>query len=81
MHMSNSHMCTFYKQETGGTINQYLTQVRMEKARYYLMATNYSISDIAARTGYRESSYFGRIFKKTYDLTPAEYRAQCKEFK
>ena len=81
VHMSNSHMCTFYKQETGGTINQYLTQVRMEKARYYLKATNYSISDIAARTGYRESSYFGRIFKKTYDLTPAEYRAQCKEFK
>lgn len=81
VHMSNSHMCTFYKQETGGTINQYLTQVRMEKARYYLKATNYSISDIAARTGYRESSYFGRIFKKTYDLTPAEYRAQCKEIK
>ena len=81
VHMSNSHMCTFYKQETGGTINQYLTQVRMEKAKYYLKATNYSIADIAARTGYRESSYFGRIFKKTYDITPAEYRTQCKEFK
>lgn len=80
VHMSNSHMCTFYKQETGSTINQYLTQIRMEKAKYYLKATNYSISDIAARVGYRESSYFGRIFKKTYDITPAEYRAQCKEF-
>ena len=81
VHMSNSHMCTFYKQETGSTINQYLTQVRMEKAKYYLKATNYSISDIAAYVGYRESSYFGRIFKKTYDITPVEYRVQCKEFR
>lgn len=79
IHMSNSHMCTFYKQETGSTINQYLTQVRMEKAKHLLKTTNYSVSDIAYRTGYRENSYFGRIFKKTYNLTPAEYRVQCKE--
>lgn len=79
IHMSTSHMCTYYKQETGSTINQYLTQIRLDKARYYLASTSYSVADIAAMTGYRESSYFGRIFKKNYNLTPAEYRSQCKE--
>ena len=81
VHMSNSHMCTMFKKETSVTINQYLTDFRLERAKYYLKNTEYSIVEISQQVGYNDGSYFGRIFRKNLGLTPVEYREECRRIK
>lgn len=74
LHMSASHVCTMFKKETGDTINNYLTEYRLKKARQYLSETLFSISEISAKVGYKDNSYFGRIFRRHVGMTPNEYR-------
>ena len=72
--LSASYVCTFFKNETGQTLNQYLTEYRMEKAKQLLVDPRYKISDISARVGYSDGNYFGKSFKKYTGLSPSEYR-------
>jgi len=74
LHMSASHVCTMFKKETGDTINGYLTDFRLGKAKQLLRETLLTASEISAKIGYRDSSYFGRIFRKHVGMTPNEYR-------
>ena len=74
LHMSVSHVCTIFKKETGDTINQYLTDYRLRKAKRYLSETLLSVSEISWKVGYKDNSYFGRIFRKHFGMTPNEYR-------
>jgi len=76
LHMSASHVCMMFKKETGDTINSYLTEYRLNKAKQYLRETLLTASDISVKVGYRDSSYFGRIFRKRIGVTPNEYRNQ-----
>ena len=74
LHMSASHVCTMFKNETGDTINNYLTRYRLDKAKQYLRETLLTAAEISVKVGYRDSSYFGRIFRKHQGMTPNEYR-------
>jgi len=74
LHMSASHVCTMFKKETGETINSHLTEYRLNKAKQYLRETLFTASEISTKVGYRDSSYFGRIFRKRVGMTPNEYR-------
>ena len=74
LHMSASHVCTIFKKETGDTINSYLTEYRLSKARQYLRETMLTVSEISTKVGYRDNSYFGRSFRKHVGMTPNEYR-------
>lgn len=74
LHMSASHVCTMFKKETGDTINNYLTEYRLTKAKQYLKETLFTAAEISTKVGYRDSSYFGRIFRKRFGMTPNEYR-------
>ena len=76
LHMSASHVCMMFKKETGDTINNYLTEYRLVKAKQYLRETLLTASEISAKVGYRDSSYFGRLFRKRTGMTPNEYRNQ-----
>ena len=76
LHMSASHVCTMFKRETGDTINNYLTEYRLNKAKQYLRETLLTATDISSKVGYRDSSYFGRLFRKRVGMTPNEYRNQ-----
>lgn len=79
--LSSSYVCTVFKSETGKTLNQYLTDFRMEKAKKLLMDTRYKITDISAKIGYNDGNYFGKSFKKTVGLSPSEFREQYLEGK
>ena len=59
---------------TGRTINSYLTEVRLEKAKDLLKNSSMHLQDICYRIGYLSPSYFSRLFRKYYGLTPSEYR-------
>lgn len=72
--LSSSYVCTIFKAETGQTLNQYLTEYRVEKAKRLLEDPRYKITDISSRVGYSDGNYFGKIFKKNVGLSPSEYR-------
>lgn len=74
VHLSSSYLCTVFKTETGQTLNQYLTNFRMEKAKQLLSDPRNRVTDIAARVGYADCNYFGKTFKKIVGLSPSEYR-------
>lgn len=76
MFLSSSYLCTLFKNETGLTLNQYLTDFRIEKAKKLLTDPRYKIAEISAKVGYSDGNYFGKTFKKMVGVSPSEYREQ-----
>ncbi len=74
VHLSTSYLCTIFKTETGKTLNQYITEYRIEKAKQLLIDPRNKITDISSRVGYSDGNYFGKSFKKEVGLSPSEYR-------
>jgi two-component system response regulator YesN len=79
--VSPNHFSRVFSQETGKTFVEFLTETRMEHARYLLKTTNMNSSDIGVTIGYSDPHYFYYIFKKTQGVTPKEYRNGEKEKK
>lgn len=75
VNMSNSRFSTVFSQETGKTFTEYLTALRMNKAKELLRNTDKRSSEIAFEVGYNDSHYFSYLFKKNVGMTPGEYRA------
>lgn len=63
-----------FKDKKNMTVMQYLENLRMKKAEELLKDTNLSVTLIANQTGYNDSNYFSRIFKKNYGMSPREFR-------
>lgn len=74
LNMSSYHISRVYRQQHQTTIVDVINQVRMEHAKQMLIDSETSVAEIANKTGYTSSSYFHRIFKKLYGVTPSEYR-------
>ncbi len=74
VYLSTSYVCTFFKNETGKTLNQYITDFRIEKAKQLLDDPRYRISNISSKVGYSDGNYFGKIFKKHIGVSPSEFR-------
>lgn len=79
VYRSTSYVCTSFKNETGQTLNQYLTEYRMEIAKQLLEDPRYKISDISSMVGYTDGNYFGKLFKKMVGLSPSEYREKMMQ--
>ena len=78
VNLSPNYFSSLFNQETGMTFIEYLTEIRMEKAKDYLRCSSKKISEIGFLVGYLDSHYFSYIFKKTQSCTPSEYRLQGK---
>lgn len=76
--MSPSYFSSVFSKEMGKTFIEYLTEVRMEKAKQYLACSSMKTSEISYEVGYKDPHYFSYIFKKTQGCTPKEYRAARK---
>lgn len=63
-----------FKKYTGHTVIDYLLTVRIAKAKQLLVSTNKSIREISELCGFSSANYFGLIFKKRENLSPAAYR-------
>lgn len=72
--LSVSRLGTLIKQETGKTINEYLAQIRIDKAIDLLEKTNLKIYEIAERCGYKSSQYFSQVFFQKTGRKPIDYR-------
>jgi two-component system response regulator YesN len=75
---SPSHFSTVFSQETNTTFKQYLTEVRIKKARELLRTTNAKSYEIACQVGYTDPHYFSYVFRKNTGLTPTDFRAQAQ---
>lgn len=71
-----SYASKIFKEQIGSNFSDYLTEKRIEKAKQLLKETDLSVSEIAQRTGYVDSSTFIKNFKKVTRLTPGAYRGQ-----
>ena len=78
---SAPYVCTVFKAETGLTLNQYITGYRIERAQEMLSDPRYKITDVAARVGYTDVNYFGKIFKKITNVSPSEFRGSFSSVK
>lgn len=72
--LSPAYFSALFKRESGVNFIDYLTDVRMDKAKELLCCTSMQVSQIAARVGFSDYRYFGRIFKKTTGMTPVEFQ-------
>lgn len=70
------HFSRFFKRYTGQTFVEYLTDYRLTAAAQLLSQSSTSISDVAVAVGFDNFSYFCRLFRKKYQVSPKQYR-QC----
>ena len=76
LHFSEPYFMRFFKKHTGTTCVDYINDFRMNKATELLTTTNISIMEVAMQVGMHNISYFNRMFKKKYQMTPKEYRKE-----
>ncbi|CAM3992970.1 response regulator [Paenibacillus alkaliterrae] len=74
VNMSRSYFSQCFRDIVGSTFNDYVRQLRVNKAKEYLLKTNKTIFWIAEHTGYADEKYFSRIFRKHTGLLPSEFR-------
>lgn len=74
--VSANHLSRLFSSSTGSTFIEFLTEVRMEKAKDMLLTTEAPGSEIALDVGYSDPHYFYYIFKKTQGMTPKEFRQE-----
>lgn len=72
--LTPTYVSLLFKQETGQTVGEYLTQVRIDKAKQLLRDPQYKFYDICHAIGYTDPSYFTKLFKKATGVTPSVYR-------
>ena len=72
--VSSNHFSALFSQNMGQTFIEYLTSLRMNKAKELLRCTGMRSSEIAGEIGYKDAHYFSYLFKKTQGMTPSDYR-------
>lgn len=77
--VSANHFSALFSQNMEQTFIEYLTSLRMDKAKEYLRCTGMRSSEIAGEVGYKDAHYFSYLFKKTQGMTPSDYRKAREE--
>ena len=77
--ISANHFSALFSQNMGQTFIEYLTSLRMNKAKELLRCTGMRSSEIAGEIGYKDAHYFSYLFKKTQGMTPSDYRKAREE--
>jgi AraC-like DNA-binding protein len=76
--LSLNYLSKIVKEETGETFHEYLSALRIEEAKKYLIEGNINVQDICKKVGYTNVPHFIKIFKNNTGLTPAKYRGTYK---
>lgn len=74
MRYSDTYFCRLFKQGFGCNFTTYLTRYRMKEAVRLLKNTDLSVKEIALKTGYPDSNYFAKVFKRINGVIPSEFR-------
>ena len=76
VHLNPYYFSKVFKQQTGETFIDYVTRLRIEKAKALMAKQELSLKEVCYQVGYNDPNYFSRVFKKVTGMTPTEYRAQ-----
>jgi two-component system response regulator YesN len=76
--LTSTYINTLFKQELGITVKQYVSKLRMEKAKDFLRNSYHTVDEIAALCGYSTGNYFTKAFKEMTNMTPTAYRKDLR---
>jgi AraC-like DNA-binding protein len=76
-----NYLNTVFKKETGATLYDYLTRLRMDQAKHFLETTDDPVNAIAQRVGYPNNNSFSRAFKRAEKCTPLDFRKRSRDGK
>ena len=79
--VNNTYLSSLFHKEEGVTIQQYISREKIRLAENMLRYSSYEVRDISNYLSFCSQSYFGSVFKKQTDLSPAKYRKKYKKFK
>ncbi len=74
LNLNRSYLYKIFKEETGYSIKDYLSQIRMEKSADLLTSTDFHISEVANAVGFTDALAFSKAFKKHFGQSPSNYR-------
>jgi two-component system response regulator YesN len=72
--LSPTYLCSFFKKNTGKTLHEFITEVRMKHAIELLKNPDWRVYEIADKIGFTDANYFSVLFRKYTGHTPTEYR-------
>jgi AraC-like DNA-binding protein len=72
--LSAGYLTTVVRRKTGRTVQQWITERRMQAARRLLNDTDLAIAEISRQIGYRDVSYFTRRFRSEHGMAPLQWR-------
>ena len=75
---SESHFMGYFKETMGTSFVDYLRDYRLTIVSRLLTTSDSSILDIAAESGFENLSYFNRVFKQKYSMTPRQFRKESQ---
>lgn len=75
-YLNRDYISRRFKQEFDETIVNFISKIRIDKAKKLLIQADMSIATIAQTVGYEDEKYFSRVFKKYVNMTPKEFRNQ-----
>ena len=76
--LTPGHLTTVVRRKTGRSVQRWITERRMAEARKLLRETDLTVEAVAARTGYRQPSFFIKHFRRDHTLTPAAWRQRTR---
>ncbi|MEZ9761677.1 helix-turn-helix domain-containing protein [Vibrio splendidus] len=72
--ISSNHLSRMFRQQGHMTLAEYITRVRIDRAKFMLKKYNFKLNEVALRCGFKDVNYFCRVFKNRTGRTPTEYR-------
>ena len=76
VHLSHFYFSRLFKQEKGCNFVDFITKVRVDRAKVMLQDPDYTVVQIATEVGYQDASYFCRVFRHATAMTPKQYRSE-----
>lgn len=73
-HLSTPYISKYIKDKSGKTFGEHVTQIRLKRAKTLLKNGNMTVENISYAIGYPNAEHFIRVFKKTFNMTPIQYR-------
>ena len=78
-HLSEPYISKYIKDKSGKTFGEHVTSIRMKRAKTLLKNGNMTVENISYSVGYQNVEHFNRTFKKTFEMTPMQYRHKSRE--
>ena len=77
--ISDGYLSTIFRKETGKTLTEFVSQMRMEHAAHLLQSSSLQVQTVAQYCGIMDVNYFSKLFKRFHGVPPREYRKNHKK--